>query len=95
MKSFKPRDIYTFICTTAAIITSGIIILTFLTTYHFINTMPIYNSYLPLQIGICITMTLWSIRFLLNKKGREKYYYSLICFIICIICLFFILNSVI
>ena len=52
MDKFRVKDIFTIICTLAAISTSVIIILTFLTTYHFINNMPIFNSYLLLQIGI-------------------------------------------
>ena len=88
------KDAFTIICTIAAFITSVIIILTFLTTYHFINIMPVFNSYVPLQIGICITMALWGIRFLLNSVGREKYMYSIICISASIISLLFIINLV-
>ena len=49
MDKFRVKDIFTIICTLAAISTSVIIILTFLTTYHFINNMPIFNSYLLLR----------------------------------------------
>ncbi|MBD7915062.1 hypothetical protein H9660_07855 [Clostridium sp. Sa3CUN1] len=94
MKKFSIRDTITFICTLAAFITSVIIVLTFLTTYHFINSMPIFNSYLPLQIGLCITMALWAIRFAINKVGREKYIYAIVCIIISLISLFFIMNLV-
>ncbi|MDU5106162.1 MULTISPECIES: hypothetical protein [unclassified Clostridium] len=94
MKKFDVKDLFTLICTIAAILTSVIIILTFLTTYHFINIMPIFNSYFPLQIGICITMALWGFRFLLNSFGREKYIYSLLCIAISIISLLFIINLV-
>ena len=88
------KDAFTIICTIAAFITSVIIILTFLTTYHFINIMPVFNSYVPLQIGICITMALWGIRFLLNNVGREKYMYSIICISASIVSLLFIINLV-
>lgn len=94
MKKFGIRDMITFLCTLAAFTTSVIIVLTFLTTYHFINGMPIFNSYLPLQIGLCITMALWAIRFAINKVGKEKYIYSLICIIISLTSLFFIINLV-
>ena len=94
MKKFDAKDLFTLICTIAAISTSVIIIFTFLTTYHFINIMPIFNSYLPLQIGICITMILWGFRFLLNKVGKEKYIYSAICIVSSIISLLFIINLV-
>jgi len=94
MKKFDAKDFFTFICTMAAIVTSVIIILTFLTTYHFINNMPIFNSYLPLQIGLCITMALWAVVFILNRYGKKKYIYSIICINISVISLFFIMNSV-
>ncbi|MDV4149409.1 hypothetical protein R0131_01025 [Clostridium sp. AL.422] len=94
MKKFRMKDILTLLCTVSSIIASVMIVLTFLTTYHFINSMPIYNSYLPLQIGICITMALWGVRFLFNKVGKEKYIYSIICITTSIISLFFIINLV-
>ena len=78
MKKFDIKDLFTLICTIAVIATSVIIILTFLTTYHFINNMPTFNSYLPLQIGMCITMALWAIRFTLNRGEKERYIYSVI-----------------
>ncbi|GAA0083598.1 hypothetical protein UT300007_00370 [Clostridium sp. CTA-7] len=93
MSKFRFKDFFTLICTLASIAASVIIVLTFLTTYHFIN-MHMFNSYLPLQIGICVTMMLWAIRFFLYRIGREKYMYSLICIIISIISLFFIVNLV-
>ena len=93
MKKFG-KGIFTVICTISACITSVIIILTFLTTYHFINIVPIFNSYAPLQIGICITMALWGIRFLLNKPEKEWYIYSILCITISIVSLFFLLNLV-
>ena len=94
MKKFDFNELFTLICTIAAILTSVIIVLTFLTTYHFINIMPMFNSYFPLQIGICITMALWGIRFLLNSFGKEKYIYSILCIAISIISLLFIINLV-
>ncbi len=94
MKKFNIKDLFTLICTIAAILTSVIIILTFLTTYHFMNIMPIFNSYFPLQIGICVTMALWGFRFLLNSFGRERYIYSILCIAMSIISLLFIINLV-
>ncbi|EOR28131.1 hypothetical protein A500_00765 [Clostridium sartagoforme AAU1] len=94
MGKFRAKDFFTLICTLAAIATSVIIVLTFLTTYHFINIMPIFNSYLLLQIGICLTMALWAIRFFIYRSGREKYIYSSICIIISVVSLFFIINLV-
>ena len=94
MKRDYIKDIATFICTLAAFITSIIIVLTFLTTYHFINIMPIFNSYVPLQVGICITMILWAIRFLMNRFGKERYIYSAICITSAILSLLFIIALV-
>lgn len=94
MKKFDVKGIITLICTSAAFLTSVIIILTFLTTYHFINSMPIFDSYFPLQLGLCITMALWAVRFSLYRFGKEKYIYSTICIIISLVSLFFALNLV-
>jgi hypothetical protein len=87
------ENIFSFLVTLVTVITSIIIILTFLVTYHFI-TIPMFNTYLPLQIGISISMLLWSIRFYIKKIGREKYIYSIICLIISIASILFITNSV-
>ena len=94
MKKFGLKDWLTLICTLSAIATSVVVVLTFLTTYHFINSMPIFNSYLLLQVGLFITMMLWGIRFLLNNSVRERYIYSIICITISIISLFFMINLV-
>lgn len=94
MRKFRAKDIFTLICTISTIIASIIIVFTFLSTYHFVNNMPIFNSYLLLQLGICITMILWSIRFYIYRTGIEKYIYSGICMILAIISLVFIINLI-
>ncbi|VYU67789.1 hypothetical protein [Clostridium tertium] len=94
MKKFGLKDWLTLICTLSAIVTSAIIVLTFLTTYHFMNSMQIFNSYQPLQIGLSITMALWAIRFSLYKVGKEKYIYSSICLVISVVSMIFTLNMV-
>lgn len=94
MDKLRAKDIFTLICTLSTIVASIIIIFTFLSTYHFINNMPIFNSYLLLQLGICITMALWSMRFYIYRIGREKYIYSSICMIMAIISLVFMMNLV-
>lgn len=90
----KSKDIMTAICMVAAMITSVIIICTFLTTYQFIYVGQMFNSYYILQIGVCITMILWGIRFLLYHKGKERYIYFMICITISISLIFFIINLV-
>lgn len=94
MGKLKSKDIMTAICITAAMITSVIIICTFLTTYQFFYVGQMFNSYYMLQIGVCMTMALWGIRFLLYHKGRERCIYFLICITISVSLLFFIINLV-
>ncbi|MGL5353818.1 MAG: hypothetical protein ACRDA5_10925 [Clostridium sp.] len=94
MGKLKSKDIMTGICIVAAIITSGIIICTFLTTYQFYYVGQMFNSYYVLQIGVSITMMLWGIRFILYYKGKERYIYFTICFLISISLLFFYANMV-
>lgn len=95
MNKFKAKDIFTLICTLITITASVIIVLTFLSTYHFINIIPIiFNSYFLLQLGICITMALWAIRFYMYRIGKERYIYSSICIIISVISLLFMINLV-
>lgn len=94
MGKVKSKDIVTAICITSAVITSIIIVSTFLTIYQFFYVGQMFNSYYMLQIGVCITMLLWGIRFLLYYKGRERYIYSSICIIITVVFIFFIINLV-
>lgn len=94
MKKYVLKEGLTLVCTLAAILTSVIIVLTFFTTYHFINSMPVFNSYQPLQVGISTTMALWAIRFFLYRVGKEKYIYSSICFAVSIVAMFFAMNMV-
>lgn len=94
MGKAKSKDIMTAICMVAAMVTSVIIICTFLTTYQFIYVGQMFNSYYMLQIGVCITMILWGVRFLLYHKGKERYIYFMICIAIVISLIFFIINLV-
>ncbi|MEG1483389.1 hypothetical protein [Clostridium sp.] len=94
MGKMKSKDIMTTICMIAAMVTSVIIICTFLTTYQFIYVGQMFNSYYMLQIGVCITMILWGFRFLLYHKGKERYIYFIICTTIAVSLIFFIINLV-
>ena len=78
----------------AAFITSILIICTFTTTYQFYYVGQIFNSYLPIQLGVCITMTILGIRFLLNETGRNRIIYSSFSFAIAISLIFFMMNLV-
>ena len=68
----------------SALVTSVLIICTFTTTYQFYYVGQIFNSYLPIQIGLSATMGLLSIRFLFFERGRERYIYFLISLLFCI-----------
>ena len=94
MKRIDGEDILSIICTISIVITSVVIILTFLSTYYFINTMPWFDTYLPLQICISISMFMLAIRFYIYRNGIIKYTYSITCFIIAIISLLFSLNLI-
>ena len=94
MKRINVEDIFTILCTLIVFLTSVVIVLTFLTNYHFISNMPLFNTYLPLQLSIFITMILYAIRFYIYRSGREKYIYSITCLIIAIISISFSFNLV-
>ena len=75
-------------------ITSILIICTFLTTYQFYYVGQIFNSYFPIQLGVCITMAILSIRFLINESGSKRILYSSVSFAISI-CLLFFMNGLV
>lgn len=76
----------------SAFITSILIICTFLTTYQFYYVGQIFNSYFPIQLGVCITMAILSIRFLVNESGSKRILYSAVSFAIAV-CLLFFMNG--
>ncbi|SFC44216.1 hypothetical protein [Clostridium uliginosum] len=75
-------------------LTSILIICTFLTSYQFYYVGQIFNSYLPLQLGISITMAMLTLRFILNETGRKRIIYSVFSFTISVSLIFFIVNLV-
>ena len=77
-----------------AFITSILIICTFLTTYQFYYVGQIFNSYFPLQLGICITMAILAVGFLINEKGKRRIIYSAVSFAIALSLIFFMTNFV-
>ncbi len=78
----------------SAFITSILIICTFLTTYQFYYVNQIFNSYLPIQLGVCITMAILALRFLLNETGKKRIVYSILSFLISISLIFFMINLI-
>lgn len=77
-----------------AFITSILIICTFLTTYQFYYVGQIFNSYLPIQIGVCATMAISALRFLLNETGKKRIVYCTLSFAISISLIFFMINLI-
>lgn len=78
----------------AAFITSILIICTFTTTYQFYYVGQIFNSYLPIQLGVCLTMIILGVRFLLNETGKKRILYATLSFVIAISLVFFMVNFV-
>ena len=78
----------------SAFITSILIICTFMTTYQFYYVGQIFNSYLPIQLGVCLTMTILGVRFLLNETGKKRILYAAISFVIAVSLIFFMVNFV-
>ena len=78
----------------SAIVTCITIICTLLTTYQFIYVGQIFNSYVPIQIMIIVTMIIWGIKFLINEKGWKRVVYTLISLFTAAGCMFFLFQSV-
>lgn len=66
----------------AAWATSIMIIFTILTSYDFLYIGRIFESYLPIQIGLSLNMLLLSLDFFLKENGRRKLQYSIFSFIL-------------
>lgn len=78
----------------SAFITSIVIVCTFTTTYQFYYVGQIFNSYFPIQLGVCVTMTILGIRYLITETGEKRIIYSIISFAIAISLIFFMMNLV-
>ncbi len=78
----------------AAFITSILIICTFMTTYQFYYVGLIFNSYLPVQIGVCITMIILALRFLAIETGKKRIVYFIFSLGISISLIFFMINQI-
>ena len=78
----------------SAFITSILIICTFITTYQFYYVGQIFNSYLPIQLGVCITMAVLALRFLIIETGRKRLVYFAFSLAISISLIFFMMNLV-
>lgn len=72
----------------SAIVTCGLIICTFMTSYQFFYVGQVFNSYMPIQVGSAVTMALLALRFLLNENGSKRITYSAISILISLILIF-------
>lgn len=70
------------LCILSAVITSGLIICTFATSYQFFYVAQIFNSYVPIQIGGAVTMVLLGLKFWVNEIGYKKHIYTLVSILI-------------
>jgi hypothetical protein len=73
----------------SAFITSILIICTFMTTYQFYYINQIFNSYLPIQLGVSVTMAILALRFLVIETGKKRIVYCIFSFAISISLIFF------
>ena len=78
----------------SATITSVTIICTLLTTYQFMFVGQMFNSYVPIQTMLTITMIIWGIKFILSEKGWKRVVYPLISLSTAAGSIFFLMNSV-
>ncbi|MFW2489590.1 hypothetical protein [Clostridium chromiireducens] len=77
-----------------AFITSILIICTFMTTYQFYYVSQIFNSYLPIQLGVCITMAIIALRFLIIETGKKRLVYFAFSLAISVSLIFFMINLI-
>lgn len=86
--------ILTVLSIVSATITSATIICTLLTTYQFMFVGQIFNSYVPIQTMLSITMIIWGIKFILSEKGWKRVAYPLIFLSTAAGSIFFLMKSV-
>lgn len=84
----------TILSIVSATITSITIICTLLTTYQFMFVGQMFNSYVPIQIMLTITMIIWGIKFILCEKGWKRVVYPFIFLSTAAGSIFFLMNSV-
>lgn len=82
------KRIVNFLSLLSAIITCGLIICTFMTSYQFFYVDQVFNSYMPIQVGASITMALLSLRFWLSENGNNRMIYSIISLAISVMLVF-------
>lgn len=60
----------------SACITSALILCTFLTSHQFLYVGQLFYYYMPIQIGVAVTMAFLALRFWINERGFKRVGYS-------------------
>lgn len=77
----------------SACVTSAFIICTILTSYQFIYVGQLFYYYMPIQIGVAVTMALLALRFWIHERGMRRIGYSGVSLLLSIV-LFLSMNLV-
>ncbi|WP_244833753.1 hypothetical protein [Clostridium sp. BJN0001] len=88
------KRLISYLIFVTSFITSIITIFTFTTTYNFYYVSQLFSSYLPMQIGICVTMAIVSVNFIVNETGKKRIIYSAVSLLISASLVFFIVNYI-
>ncbi|MBU5488190.1 hypothetical protein KQI77_08485 [Clostridium sp. MSJ-8] len=79
------KKIINVITIISAIITSLVVICTFLTSYQFVYIDLIFNSYKPIQISLAITMLLLATNMIVDERKDKKHFSVLFCIVTSIV----------
>ena len=79
------KKIINIITIISSIITSLIVICTFLTSYQFVYIDLIFNSYKLIQISLAITMLLLAINMIVDEQKDKKHFSVVFCILSSII----------
>ncbi|MBP1920180.1 hypothetical protein J2Z34_002678 [Youngiibacter multivorans] len=84
----------TILCWVFVAVSTGVLILTTLTTYHFLY-LQYFNNYDALQLSMFISQLLWGIRFMIDSKRWPKSkVYGMISLAMAAVSLFFFYSGV-
>jgi len=84
----------TILCWVFVAVTTGVLILTTLTTYHFLY-LQYFNNYDALQLSMFISQLLWGIRFMIDsRKWPKSRVYGMISLAMAVVSLFFFYSGV-
>ncbi len=60
----------------SACVTSALIICTILTSYQFVYVGQLFYYYMPIQVGVAVTMAFLALRFWIYERGIKRFGYS-------------------